>query len=86
MSGRQTPAHAALDAKWAPLPQSPADRRAQPAADSKLPPHVLVDDLDLGLDPAQLRRCGGCGAMVYRWPCLACALDRREAPRGRSAG
>src|SRR5262245_66119990 len=27
---------------------------------------------------ANLRRCPGCGGMVYHWPCLACRL--REAP------
>jgi|GEM_PF-3242333 len=36
-----------------------------------------ADDLRPGFDPANLRRCPGCGAMVYLWPCLAC--QRRSA-------
>lgn len=27
-----------------------------------------------GFDPANIRRCRGCGALVYLWPCLACCL------------
>ena len=27
-----------------------------------------------GFDPANLRRCRGCGALVYLWPCLSCCL------------
>jgi hypothetical protein len=26
---------------------------------------------------ANLRRCAGCGAMVYVWPCLACRMAVR---------
>ncbi len=28
-----------------------------------------------GFDLANLRRCAGCGALVYLWPCLACCHD-----------
>jgi hypothetical protein len=28
-----------------------------------------------GFDPANLRRCRSCGALVYLWPCLACELE-----------
>lgn len=31
----------------------------------------VVDDLNIGFNPGQLRRCPGCGGMVYLWPCLA---------------
>jgi hypothetical protein len=51
-------------------------------------PELQRDDLteaDLPEDDAPadfvsraLARCAGCGAMVYRWPCLACALE--ESP------
>ncbi|WP_254512814.1 helix-turn-helix domain-containing protein [Anatilimnocola floriformis] len=30
------------------------------------------DDAPPGFDPANVRRCCGCGALVYLWPCLAC--------------
>jgi hypothetical protein len=32
------------------------------------------DDDPPGFDPANLRRCSGCGALVYLWPCLTCCL------------
>jgi len=35
---------------------------------------ALPDDPPPGFDPANLRRCGSCGALVYLWPCLACAM------------
>lgn len=41
----------------------------------------LLSELDLPEDDAppeyvaaRLRRCPGCGGMVYQWPCLACQL------------
>ena len=30
-------------------------------------------------DPANLRRCRSCGALVYLWPCLNCALEAGTA-------
>ena len=39
-------------------------------------PHVLIDDLNVGFDAANLRRCAGCGGMVYLWPCLACSARK----------
>jgi hypothetical protein len=40
-----------------------------------------VDEVDLPVDDApaeyeakNLRRCGGCGAMIYVFPCVACQL------------
>jgi len=42
--------------------------------------HLLTDeDLPEGDAPpdylaANLRRCEGCGGMVYHWPCLACCI------------
>lgn len=39
--------------------------------------------------PRQLRRCPGCGGMVYLWPCLACQMaaapPRRAAARPGTA-
>ena len=29
-------------------------------------------------DAKNLRRCGGCGAMVYAWPCVACLVAVKE--------
>ncbi len=37
---------------------------------------LLVDDLNVGCDPANVRRCPGCGGMVYLWPCLACSSQK----------
>jgi hypothetical protein len=31
-----------------------------------------------GYDPRNLRRCPGCGGMVYLWPCLACGGEDAE--------
>jgi len=42
--------------------------------DRLLPEHLPDIDAPPDYVPAQLRRCPGCGAMVYRWPCLACRL------------
>jgi hypothetical protein len=36
---------------------------------------------------ANLRRCPGCGGMVYQWPCLACRIrDAQEAGLALSDG
>ena len=32
------------------------------------------DDSPPDYVPDNMRRCGGCGAMVYVWPCLACRM------------
>ena len=36
------------------------------------------DDAPPDYSAANLRRCSGCGAMVYVWPCIACQLDTME--------
>jgi hypothetical protein len=36
------------------------------------------DDAPPGYVAGNLRRCGGCGAMVYLWPCLACRMAVAE--------
>src|SRR5690242_14721350 len=38
-----------------------------------------VDDAPADYDAKNLRRCGGCGAMVYVWPCVACLVAVRQA-------
>jgi len=44
-----------------------------PAADADAgPARRQAEDLGPGFDAANLRRCPGCGGMVYLWPCLAC--------------
>lgn len=41
-----------------------------------LPAHVLPnDDRPPGFDPTNIRRCRGCGALVYLWPCLSCHVE-----------
>src|SRR5262245_23753106 len=46
--------------------------------------HLLTEDEMPEDDPppeylaANLRRCPGCGGLVYRWPCLACQLRGAE--------
>jgi hypothetical protein len=37
------------------------------------------DDAPADFVSSELRRCTGCGAMVYRWPCLGCQMA--ESPR-----
>jgi len=48
---------------------------------------VLADDGPPQFAAHQLRRCPGCGGMVYLWPCLACQtaagrLRRSACPPG----
>lgn len=45
-----------------PITLPPAD---QPLDNDEGPP---------GFDAANIRRCRGCGSLVYLWPCLACCL------------
>ena len=50
-------------------------------AEIRLPSNLPApDDTPPGFDPANLRRCAGCGALVYLWPCLACCLAEEIAP------
>lgn len=44
-----------------------------------IPPDLLEEGLPADDGPPhfaarQLRRCPGCGGMVYLWPCLACRM------------
>jgi hypothetical protein len=41
-----------------------------PVPESELP----VDDAPADYEPSRMKRCGGCGAIVYLWPCLACEM------------
>jgi hypothetical protein len=41
-----------------------------PIPEDELP----MDDGPADYDPKNLRRCPGCGAMVYMWPCVACRI------------
>ncbi len=38
------------------------------------PEELPEDDVPPEYIAANLRRCPGCGGMVYQWPCLACRL------------
>jgi hypothetical protein len=51
---------------------------AAPTDDDELP----VDDAPPDYRADNLRRCGGCGAMIYVWPCIACrmAVAQRVPP------
>ena len=42
--------------------------------DDLIEEELLEDDRPADFVSRELRRCGGCGAMVYRWPCLACQM------------
>jgi hypothetical protein len=48
-------------------------------------PVVTKDDDPPGFDLANLRRCSGCGALVYLWPCLACCPPTESANHSTSA-
>ena len=45
--------------------------QADPILEADLP----QDDPPPDYAARKLRRCPGCGAMVYRWPCLACVME-----------
>lgn len=47
-------------------------------------PPLPGDDSPPGYDPAQVRRCRGCGALVYLWPCLACCLSEAHVSESAS--
>ena len=49
-------------------------RGREMATESDLPD----DDAPPGYVASNLRRCAGCGAMVYLWPCLACRMATTE--------
>ncbi len=42
-------------------------------------PPPPVDETPPGYYPTNIRRCRGCGALVYLWPCLACCLSEAAA-------
>jgi hypothetical protein len=53
------------------------DLNGDPLPDDQLP----VDDAPPDYTSANLRRCTGCGGMVYHWPCIACeAMAGPKAP------
>lgn len=37
------------------------------------------DDTPPGFDPNNIRRCPGCGSLVYLWPCLGCHMAAEAA-------
>jgi len=49
-----------------------AERRFH--CDESAAEELPVDDAPPDYVARNLRRCPGCGAMVYRWPCLACFM------------
>jgi hypothetical protein len=54
-----------------------ADLQVDPLPECALP----VDDAPPDYVAADLRRCPGCGGMVYHWPCIACeALNGPRVP------
>jgi hypothetical protein len=44
-------------------------------------PDLPEDDAPPDYVATNLRRCQGCGGMVYQWPCLTCQLRARPQPR-----
>jgi hypothetical protein len=72
-------------------PQTIAARCREAETDDRpLPPtrQPLEDDTPPGYDAANVRRCEGCGSLVYLWPCLGCKLAAmpRPAPTVKLAG
>lgn len=51
-----------------------------------LPAELPRDEAPPLFAPGQLRRCPGCGGMVYLWPCLACRMAARLRPPPPPAG
>jgi hypothetical protein len=49
-----------------------------------LPADLPEDDAPPEYDALQLRRCTGCGGMVYQWPCRTCLLRSHGQPVVRS--
>lgn len=42
--------------------------------------HLLPEsDTPPGYDPTNIRRCPGCGSLVYLWPCLGCHMAAEAA-------
>jgi hypothetical protein len=46
---------------------------------------LFEDDAPPDYVPDDLRRCAGCGGMVYVWPCLACRAGVRAGSRGQGS-
>jgi hypothetical protein len=64
-------------------PQTIAARcREAETDDQHLPPTRLPcdDEAPPGYDAANVRRCEGCGSLVYLWPCLGCKLAAMPRP------
>ena len=57
------------------------DLQADPVPEGELP----EDNAPPDYVAANLKRCAGCGGMVYHWPCLACTGAERAAS-GAGAG
>jgi len=56
-------------------------------ADRVQPSRLIVEDDDpMREEVLKSRRCPGCGAMVYHWPCLACQFESRDAANARNRG
>lgn len=70
-----------LAEQWNDAPEPPCLH--QPDAAPSEPPRTLAEiygwDQPPGFDPASLKRCPSCGALVYLWPCLACELNAAPA-------
>jgi hypothetical protein len=72
-------------------PQTIAARCREAETDDRpLPPtrQPSEDEAPPGYDAANVRRCEGCGSLVYLWPCLGCKLAAtpRPAPAVQLAG
>lgn len=51
------------------------------------PSRIVVDDLDPNREEIlKAKRCVGCGALVYIWPCLACQMSTAVAAPKPVAG
>ena len=55
------------------------ENRLPQLTEGPFPVDLPEDDAPPNYVAANLRRCPGCGGMVYQWPCLTCRL--RASPR-----
>jgi hypothetical protein len=61
---------------------SRARKRGAAAAEANDPfmPDLPEDDAPPDYVATNLRRCPGCGGMVYQWPCLTCEIRGLAVP------
>jgi hypothetical protein len=64
----------------APRDESPHAEPTRDANAPEYPPDLPEDDAPPDYVATNLRRCAGCGGMVYQWPCRTCLLRSHGQP------